>query len=187
MNITAAVGQRRATRTPGSRPEMHFTLISRCSLRTLITSSSRRSAAALPFSRSPHAPLAGTAGIAINRIRISDYGTGSSSDGSLELFFDNLTISGPDSIPGDFNNDNIVDAADYVVWRKNGLDAVAFNEWRAHFGATASTNAWATKISPVRRPRAERQHPRRYRYCGYLPFVSFNVTTRCCDCWLESI
>jgi hypothetical protein len=100
-----------------------------------------------PFFTQSEAPLAGTAGVAINRIRISDYGTGSSSDGSRELFFDNFAISGPDSIPGDFNNDNIVDAADYVVWRKNGLDAVAFTEWRAHFGEMAATNAWA----PTRR------------------------------------
>jgi hypothetical protein len=52
-----------------------------------------------------------------------------------------LAISGPDSIPGDYNSDNKVDAADYVVWRKNGLNAVAFDEWRAHFGETGSTNA----------------------------------------------
>jgi predicted outer membrane repeat protein len=55
--------------------------------------------------------------------------------------------------PGDYNNDGTVDAADYVVWRKNynmavfipndltpgfvGLDD--FDVWRANFGATCET------------------------------------------------
>src|SRR5205823_6477271 len=78
------------------------------------------------------APLAGTSGVAINRLHISDYGTGSSADGSKELFFDNLLLIGP--LPGDFNNDNVVNAADYVFWRKNGLDANSYNLWRTHFG-----------------------------------------------------
>ena len=38
--------------------------------------------------------------------------------------------------PGDFNGDGTVDAADYVVWRKNGGDQSAYNTWRAHFTQT---------------------------------------------------
>jgi hypothetical protein len=37
--------------------------------------------------------LGGTPGTAIDRIRISDYGTGSSADGSKELFFNNLSVT----------------------------------------------------------------------------------------------
>jgi hypothetical protein len=44
----------------------------------------------------------------------------------------------PEDLPGDFNKDNIVDAADYVVWRKlNGGDTDAYNAWVTNFGRTA--------------------------------------------------
>ena len=33
---------------------------------------------------------------------------------------------------GDFNDDGRIDAADYVVWRKNGGTPQAYNTWRAH-------------------------------------------------------
>ena len=45
----------------------------------------------------------------------------------------------PVQIPGDFNNNGTVDAADYVVWRK-GIGVAPtqdnYNLWRAHFGQT---------------------------------------------------
>jgi hypothetical protein len=48
------------------------------------------------------------------------------------------------SIPGDFNFDNRVDAADYIVWRK-GLGTTYFqadyNTWRAHYGEVAGSGA----------------------------------------------
>jgi hypothetical protein len=63
-------------------------------------------------------------------------------------------------LPGDFNRDGSVDAADYVVWRKsdgqsatyftgadgNGsgaVDALDYNVWRSQFGAT-----WTSAASP---------------------------------------
>jgi hypothetical protein len=50
-----------------------------------------------------------------------------------------LTVAAP-SLPGDFNSDGVVDAADYVVWRK-GLGSVYtegdYEVWRANFGQTA--------------------------------------------------
>ena len=39
---------------------------------------------------------------------------------------------------GDYNNNGTVDAADYVVWRKNDGTQEGFNTWRANFGATAA-------------------------------------------------
>jgi probable HAF family extracellular repeat protein len=37
-------------------------------------------------------------------------------------------------IPGDFNRDDTVDAADYVVWRKSNGSPDDYNVWQAHFG-----------------------------------------------------
>jgi T5SS/PEP-CTERM-associated repeat protein len=41
-------------------------------------------------------------------------------------------------LPGDFNDDGTVDAADYIVWRKFDLGPAAYNTWRHYFGHTAS-------------------------------------------------
>jgi hypothetical protein len=46
------------------------------------------------------------------------------------------------ALQGDYNNDGTVDAADYVVWRKNpsafGDDPAGYNLWRTNFGRTVS-------------------------------------------------
>lgn len=48
-------------------------------------------------------------------------------------------------LPGDFNQDGAVDAADYVVWRKNpsafGGIPGGYNTWRANFGRAAGAGA----------------------------------------------
>jgi hypothetical protein len=49
--------------------------------------------------------------------------------GSLQLFVGN---------PGDFNQDGVVNAADFVVWRNNGLGPLNLQHWRNHFGMTYS-------------------------------------------------
>ena len=50
----------------------------------------------------------------------------------------------PVQIPGDFNLDGAVDAADYIVWRK-GIGVAPtpenYNTWRAHFGMTAGSGS----------------------------------------------
>jgi hypothetical protein len=55
-------------------------------------------------------------------------------------------VSLRDSIPGDFNADGTVDAADYIVWRK-GLDTdytqADYDQWRANFGQTAGASTSA--------------------------------------------
>jgi hypothetical protein len=66
-----------------------------------------------------------------------------------------ISVNAP-LLPGDYNDDNVVDAADYVVWRKtlgmtgvpaysgadgNGdttIDQDDFQVWRTHFGQTLS-------------------------------------------------
>jgi hypothetical protein len=45
------------------------------------------------------------------------------------------------ALPGDYNNNGTVDAADYVVWRKTDGSAAGYNAWRAHFGQTAGSGA----------------------------------------------
>jgi T5SS/PEP-CTERM-associated repeat protein len=55
-----------------------------------------------------------------------------------------LAVEAPTPVlPGDFNSDGVVDAADYVVWRK-GLDTTYtladYDVWRAHFGETTGSN-----------------------------------------------
>jgi hypothetical protein len=47
-------------------------------------------------------------------------------------------------LPGDFNQDHIVDAADFVVWRKFGGSQAAYAVWRANFGSIAATGAGAS-------------------------------------------
>jgi autotransporter-associated beta strand protein len=63
-----------------------------------------------------------------------------------------LTVSAA-GIPGDYNNNGSVDAADYVVWRKNNgstnplpndpiggtIGPAQFNQWRANFGQPAGS------------------------------------------------
>ena len=41
------------------------------------------------------------------------------------------------TLPGDYNLNGIVDAADYVVWRKNDGTQAGYDRWRANFGATS--------------------------------------------------
>jgi WD40 repeat protein len=63
--------------------------------------------------------------------------------GSAYLFDVSRDIA---AIPGDFNNDGTVDAADYAVWR-NGLGATYtqadYDMWRTNFGGLAAGSALA--------------------------------------------
>jgi hypothetical protein len=74
-------------------------------------------------------------------------------DGSQGVFVSNAVAH----VPGDFNNDGTVDAADYVVWRKNSGTQDGYDAWRANFGAaldrgigsgaTGSASAFAAPTS----------------------------------------
>jgi len=56
-----------------------------------------------------------------------------------------IVSSPPPSLLGDYNQDGTVDAADYVLWRKNDINSQqGYDDWRANFGQTlvaASTAA----------------------------------------------
>jgi hypothetical protein len=55
-----------------------------------------------------------------------------------------ITLIGPISAPGDYNGDGKVNAADYVLWRKNPANyggASGYNTWRANFGNPPGSGA----------------------------------------------
>jgi hypothetical protein len=59
------------------------------------------------------------------------------------------------SLPGDFNGDDLVDAADYVVWRKRlGMmyTQEEYDVWRAHFGQIADSGSVAAMHAVVPEP-----------------------------------
>jgi hypothetical protein len=61
------------------------------------------------------------------------------------------TINAVAPLAGDFNNNGVVDAADYVVWR-NGLGTIFvqndYNVWREHFGQNAGSSATLASALP---------------------------------------
>jgi hypothetical protein len=58
------------------------------------------------------------------------------------------------AVPGDYNNNGIVDAADYVLWRKNpgGFPADAYATWRSNFGQPPGSGAGANVAAAVPEP-----------------------------------
>ncbi len=62
-----------------------------------------------------------------------------------------LAVAAP-ALPGDFNFDGTVDAADYVVWRKTIGTQDGYNVWRTNFGGTGGAGG---SIAGDDRPGAE--------------------------------
>jgi hypothetical protein len=65
---------------------------------------------------------------------------GSSTSDDFDWLIDNFTVEvfGSNAgLPGDFNNDGSVDAADYVFLTKNGLPPGDYDLWKQHFGETS--------------------------------------------------
>jgi hypothetical protein len=71
--------------------------------------------------------------------------------GSINI--DDISVALASAIPlsGDYNNDGVVDTADYVVWRKNEGSQAAYDAWRANFGASRTVSVGADK-SPTAVP-----------------------------------
>jgi hypothetical protein len=77
----------------------------------------------------------------VDWIQISHVGnlsdTGSPPTTGTDLYIRSIAITTPGT-PGDNNGDGKVDAADYVLWRKNpsafGGDPAGYNTWRTNFG-----------------------------------------------------
>lgn len=82
---------------------------------------------------------AGTASVQVDVVATGMFATVNPDQGA---FFDDLILTlGSPSLPGDFNHDNKVDAADYVSWRKGNSPTpnspADYNTWRSNFGATS--------------------------------------------------
>jgi hypothetical protein len=65
------------------------------------------------------------------------------SGGTSGIFVSNTVAR----LPGDFNDDGTVDAADYIVWRKTGSSSEDYNTWRANFGHTFFTGSGSGAIA----------------------------------------
>ena len=86
------------------------------------------------------------------------------------IYIDDISASFVSALvlPGDYNNNGIVDAADYVMWRdtlgqtgtdlaadgnsNHQIDAGDYDVWRAHFGQTAGSGADASAKAAVPEP-----------------------------------
>ena len=69
-------------------------------------------------------------------------------------------------LPGDYNRNGVVDAADYLVWRKNrgttnslpndpiggSIGAAQYNTWRSHFGQIAGSGLASSTSAAVPEP-----------------------------------
>jgi len=55
-------------------------------------------------------------------------------------------------IPGDYNHNGVVDAADYVMWRKTDGTPDGYNAWRTHFGQPPGNGAGANANTAVPEP-----------------------------------
>ena len=71
-----------------------------------------------------------------------------------------VPVSAPAGVPGDYNNNGTVDAADYVLWRKGGplqnegdtpgvVNAADYDFWRSRFGATSGSGSGSAVGSAV--------------------------------------
>jgi len=69
-----------------------------------------------------------------------------------DYWIDHVVVSTSTVIPGDYNHDGNVDAADYVVWRKTDGTQAGYDLWRAHFGETAGSGSEARSNAAVPEP-----------------------------------
>jgi T5SS/PEP-CTERM-associated repeat protein len=58
-----------------------------------------------------------------------------------------LAVDGEGGLMGDYNSDGAVNAADYVVWRKNNGTQEEYDRWRANFGRPPGAGAAAAASS----------------------------------------
>ncbi|MBA4105040.1 MAG: hypothetical protein C0485_04720 [Pirellula sp.] len=70
-----------------------------------------------------------------------------------EYVFGVVTVPGGGGLDGDFNDDDVVDGADFLVWQRGGspnpLSAGDLNLWKTNFGQTAATSAVGSVPEPA--------------------------------------
>jgi serralysin len=71
-------------------------------------------------------------------------------DDTIQLY--ELSLSAAALLPGDYNVDDLVDAADYVIWRKSDGTPAGYNTWRANFGETSGSGSVASENATVPEP-----------------------------------
>jgi hypothetical protein len=49
-------------------------------------------------------------------------------------------------VPGDYNLDGIVDAADYTLWKDNGGDQIDYRTWKDNFGLSIASSSGADHV-----------------------------------------
>lgn len=82
------------------------------------------------------ANVGANAGVTFDEIRMGDS-------------WDDLFLPQSRTLPGDFNGDGDVDAADYLVWRKTGISGQqGYLDWRANFGQSTGGGALSNESVP---------------------------------------
>jgi hypothetical protein len=110
------------------------------------------------FSFNATAP-AGTANVRVSAGAANMYNTGINPQSA---FFDDFSLTAVVAgVPGDYNGNGIVDAGDYVLWRKGGtlqndptpgVQAADYTFWRSRFGATSGSGSGIGAAAAVPEP-----------------------------------
>ncbi len=74
-------------------------------------------------------------------------GIGYAAAGGESVVFNVTTAAEPEDF-GDYNQNGVVDAADYVVWRKNDGPQEQYNTWRTNFGTTVGGGSESNATVP---------------------------------------
>jgi hypothetical protein len=90
----------------------------------------------------------------------------------------------PAAVPGDYNNNGVVDAADYVLWRNGGplanevdapgtINDADYTAWRARFGNTSGSGSAAGAGDGL--PSSTVPEPT----CGVMVLITLSVLCQC--------
>jgi hypothetical protein len=94
----------------------------------------------------------GLSGATTQPANFNDFFTVTGTAGTDNYILNSLIAATVVGVPGDYNNNGVVDAADYVLWRKGGslqnevdtpgtVNAADYTAWRARFGNTSGSGA----------------------------------------------
>lgn len=98
-------------------------------------------------------------------------------DYSYGVFVSDL-VAAP-ALHGDFNSDGVVNAADYVVWRKTGGAQSGYNTWRANFGQSFPGSGSAVGSSQSSSTNVPEPASALLLVCGVLSLVAKLARCRC--------